>query len=74
VNLARKPNSLTSFTCLGKALGTSFYRHKEVTQPYMGCSYALMWTAETCPSPVEVWPAAQPQVLTPVAVRLAPPS
>jgi hypothetical protein len=74
VNLAGKPDSLTSFTYLGKALGTSFYRHKEVTQPYMGCSYARMWTAETCPSSVEAWPTARPQVLTPVAVRLAPPS
>jgi hypothetical protein len=64
-----------SKTCLGKALGISFYRYKEVTQLYIwGCSYALMWTAEKCLSPVEAWPAARPQVLTPVAVRPAPPS
>ena len=39
-----------------------------------GCSYALMWTTEKCLSPVEAWLAAQSQVLTPVAVRPAPPS
>jgi hypothetical protein len=41
---------------LGKALGISFYRHKEVTQMYTwGCSYVLTWTAEKCLSPVEAW-------------------
>jgi hypothetical protein len=40
----------------GKALGISFYRHKEVTQLYTwGCSYELTWTAEKCLSPVEAW-------------------
>jgi hypothetical protein len=50
-----------SKACLGKALGISFYRHKEVTQLYTwGCSYALTWTAEKCLSPVEVWLAVWP--------------
>jgi hypothetical protein len=56
-------------------MGISFYWYKEVTQLYIwGCSYALMWTAEKCLSPVEAWPATWPQVLTPVVVRPAPPS
>jgi hypothetical protein len=56
-------------------MGISFYRYKEVTQLYIwGCSYALMWTAKKCLSPIEAWSAARPQVLTPVAVRPAPPS
>jgi hypothetical protein len=60
---------------LGKALGISFYRYKEVTQLYIwGCSYALMWTVEKCLSPVEAWSAARPQVLIPVVARPAPPS
>ena len=42
------------FPCLGKALGISFYRYKEVTQLYIwGCSYVLTWPAEKCLSPVE---------------------
>jgi hypothetical protein len=47
-----------------KALGISFYRHKEVTQLYTwGCSNALTWTTEKCLSPVEAWLAVRPQVL-----------
>jgi hypothetical protein len=34
----------------------------------------LTWTVEKCLSPVEARPAARPQVLSPVAVRPAPPS
>jgi hypothetical protein len=38
----------------GKALDISFYRYKEMIQLYIwGCSYALMWQAEKCLSPVE---------------------
>jgi hypothetical protein len=51
-------------TCLGKALGISFYRYKEGTQLYIwGCSYALTWSAEKRLSPVKAWLALWPQVL-----------
>jgi hypothetical protein len=47
-----EPYGSAFFACLGKALGISFYRYKEVTQLYIwGCSYALTWTAEKCLSP-----------------------
>ena len=74
-----EPSELASLASalapLGKALGIPFYRYKGMAQLYIwGCSYALMWTTEKCLSLVEAWPAARPQVLTPVAARPAPPS
>jgi hypothetical protein len=48
------PSDLAFFVCLGKALGISFYRYKEMIQLYIwGCSYALTWLVEKCLSPVE---------------------
>jgi hypothetical protein len=47
---------VSSLSLPWKALGISFYRHKEVTQLYIwGCSYMLTWPAEKCLSLVEAW-------------------
>jgi hypothetical protein len=40
-----------SKTCLRKALGIPFYRHKEMPSCTRGCSYVLSWSLVKCLEP-----------------------